>query len=89
MGDVMQGEIGRSQAEQILNALKQVNIVLGVLSFEKQEAAIPAELQEAFDKRQKARQEKNWKEADRWRDFIQQGGYVIEDTPQGSRLKKQ
>lgn len=83
------GQIGREQAQQILQLLKQMNGVLGVLSFEKQEAIIPTDLQEAFEKRQKARQEKNWKEADHWRDFIQQRGYAIEDTPHGARLKKQ
>jgi cysteinyl-tRNA synthetase len=35
-----------------------------------------------------ARKEKNWTEADHLRDFIQERGYVIEDTPTGARLKK-
>lgn len=83
-----QGLISRTEADYALEALKKVDTVLGVLSFEKWENAIPAELQDAFDKRQQARQEKNWKLADEMRDFIIQRGYVIEDTPTGARLKK-
>jgi cysteinyl-tRNA synthetase len=49
---------------------------------------IPTELQEAFERRLQARQDKNWKLADELRDFIQQRGYIIEDTPHGARLKK-
>jgi cysteinyl-tRNA synthetase len=80
--------VNETEAQQVLNFMKKVNSILGVLSFEKEEKAIPADLQEAFEKRLKARQEKNWKLADELRDFIHQRGYIIEDTPQGVRLKK-
>lgn len=80
--------ISRTEAEQVLNVMKQFNSVLGVLSFEKQEEPIPQELQDAFEKRLQARQEKNWKLADELRDFIHQQGYVMEDTLTGARLKK-
>jgi cysteinyl-tRNA synthetase len=46
-------------------------------------------LQEACEKREKARLEKKWKVADECRDYILSKGYVIEDTPKGARLKKQ
>lgn len=82
------GQISQEEARDALELMKKVDSVLGVLSFEKQEPSIPAELQEAFEKRLQARQEKNWKLADEMRDFIQQRGYVIEDTPHGVRLKK-
>ena len=68
--------------------MRTFDSVLGVLSFEKQELAIPADVQEAFNHRLQARQDKNWKLADELRHFIQQRGYVIEDTPNGARLKK-
>lgn len=81
-------KIGRSQADQILSLLKEFDRVLGVLPFEREEIAIPPELQEALEKRNRARAEKNWAEADKQRAFIQSHGYMIEDTPKGSRLKK-
>ena len=82
------GQMNKEEACQAINAMKKFNSVLGVLSFEKTETEIPLELKQAFDRRLLARQEKNWKLADELRDFIQQRGYVIEDTPTGVRLKK-
>lgn len=81
-------KINRAEAQRVLELMKKFNTVLGVLSFEQQAQAIPADLQEAFEKRLQARQDKNWKLADELRDFIHQRGYMIEDTPSGPRLKK-
>lgn len=81
-------QISKREAQTALELMRKFDSVLGVLSFEKPEDSIPLELQEAFENRLKARQEKNWKLADELRDFIQQRGYVIEDTPNGARLKK-
>ena len=81
-------EIGKEEAQQALALMKKIDTVLAIFSFEKQEPAIPTELKEAFERRLQARQDKNWKLADELRDFIQQRGYVIEDTPHGARLKK-
>lgn len=83
-----EGKIGKQEAENVLKLLKRFNLVLGVLSFEKTIEEIPLELEEALAKRIEARQQKNWTLADNLRDFISSHGYVIEDTPQGARLKK-
>lgn len=82
------GQLSKGEAEDALTLMKRINTVLGVFSFEKTEPEIPEELKQAFERRLQARQEKNWKLADELRDFIQQRGYVIEDTPNGVRLKK-
>lgn len=82
------GKIGRDEALDTIKLMKKFDAVLGVLQFEKEAETIPPELEEAFNKRQQARAEKNWKLADEMRDFIQQRGYLIEDTPAGARLKK-
>lgn len=79
-------KVGKHEAERVINLLKQFNQVLGILSFEN--AVVPSELEEALAKRLEARKQKNWAEADALRDFITSKGYVIEDTPQGARLKK-
>jgi len=34
------------------------------------------------------RRDKKWREADLIRDKILKAGYIIEDTPQGARLKR-
>lgn len=82
------GQLSKGEAQEALALMKKFNSVLGILSFEKREPEIPEELKLAFERRLQARQEKNWKLADELRDFIQQRGYVIEDTPNGVRLKK-
>ncbi|MGZ3732505.1 MAG: cysteine--tRNA ligase [Parachlamydiaceae bacterium] len=76
-------------AKNVLTLLERFNNVLGVFSFDQQEIEVPGYLQEALEKRIKARQEKNWAEADALRDLILQAGYLIEDTPAGMRLKKE
>ena len=81
-------QVSAADAKTALELMKKFDSVLGVLSFEKKEPVIPSDLQEAFVRRLKARQERNWKLADELRDFIQQRGYMMEDTPQGVRLKK-
>lgn len=82
------GQIGKGEAKRVIDLMHRFDSVLGFLSFERKEPEIPADLQEAFERRLQARIEKNWKLADEMRDFIQQRGYVIEDTPHGVRLKK-
>jgi cysteinyl-tRNA synthetase len=83
-----QEKIGISEAEDVLDFLHRIDQVLGVLPLHPQEGPIPLELEEALKKRETARIEKNWKEADACRDLIHSRGYLIEDTPQGPRLKK-
>jgi cysteinyl-tRNA synthetase len=82
------GEIGFSEADQVLNFLTEIDRVLGVLPLHLKEESIPPELEEALKKRETARAQKNWKMADECRDFIQSRGYLIEDTPYGARLKR-
>ena len=81
-------KIGRIQAGAILQFLKQINEVLGILSFNQLDEQIPKELEEALIKRVQARENKDWKLSDSLRDFITNRGYVIEDTAHGARLKK-
>lgn len=81
-------KIGRKDAEKVIELMKRFDSILGVLSFERQTAAIPRELQEALEKRIQARKDKDWALADSLRDYIISNGYLIEDTPQGMRLKK-
>lgn len=82
------GKVGKQEAERVLALLKRFNEVLGVLSFEPQMEEVPKELEEALAKRIEARQQKNWALSDKLRDLITSRGYVIEDTPDGARLKK-
>jgi len=45
-------------------------------------------IQDLIDKREHARLNKHWEDADKIRDELKKKGYLIEDTPQGIRWKK-
>lgn len=81
-------KVGKEEAEAALALLQKLDTVLGVLPLEEKKEVIAPELQEALERREKARREKQWKSADEARDFILARGYFIEDTPSGPRLKK-
>ena len=49
---------------------------------------IPEELQKLLDKRNLARQNKDWAKSDELRDKISERGYIVKDTKEGSVLEK-
>lgn len=59
---------------------------LRLAEWEPVEEEIPAEILELAEKRQQARAEKRWADADALRDEITAAGYMIEDTPEGPRI---
>lgn len=81
-------KLSKHDAEDVIALMKFFDTVLGVLSFEKANVEIPVAVQEAIDKRQIARKEKNWKLADELRQYVLNAGYVIEDISSGIRVKK-
>ena len=74
-----------NDADDIRNALKKVNTVLGVFDF--REESIPKHIQELAEQRETARQNKDWALSDKLRDEIQDKGYVIDDAPGGFKLR--
>jgi cysteinyl-tRNA synthetase len=81
-------QVGKDEAQAVIELLKRFNSVLGILSFEKPHEEIEVDLLEALEKRLEARRNKEWAKADQLRDFIHERGYEIEDTASGARLKK-
>ncbi len=49
---------------------------------------VDAAVQVLAEQRQAARAAKNWKESDRLRDEIARLGWVLQDSPQGPKLKR-
>lgn len=81
-------KVGKEDSEAIMQFLTRIDSVLGVLPLDVRDIEVPYELQALLEERQRARAEKRWKDADSCRDKIYAAGYIIEDTPQGARLKK-
>ena len=80
--------VAQVEAQKVLAFLEELNGVLAIFPLQKEKICILPEIWEAFEKREKARSSKDWSEADRLRVFIESKGFVIEDSPQGSRLKR-
>jgi len=84
---ISQQKLNPGDAMEVLYIFEQFNRILGVLNFETEERA-PQYLLEMLEKREQARKDKNWALSDQMRSEIFAAGYLIEDTPQGARLKK-
>ncbi len=83
-----QMKLGKAEADLVLKSLRDFNAVLGVLTFDEPLSEIPKELLDALALRNEARKQKNWALSDQLRDLIASRGYMIEDTSDGARLKK-
>jgi cysteinyl-tRNA synthetase len=68
--------------------LLEFDKVLGLDLDKIKEIKIPAGIKELAEKREKYRKEKNWEKADQIRKKIKKLGFEIEDTSQGSKIKK-
>ena len=70
-------------------ALKMVTELCSVLSIGETETDdIGNDIKQLIEKRQQARKEKNYAEADRIRDELKARGIVLEDTPQGVKAHR-
>jgi cysteinyl-tRNA synthetase len=76
------GELSEGERRQILETLRKVNEVLGIFDLELQPLSEVEE--ELLRRREAARKQKNWEEADRLRNELQQQGIAVKDAPQGT-----
>ncbi|MCD4655131.1 cysteine--tRNA ligase [bacterium] len=75
------------EAVETRNFIEEVDNVLGVI-VSAEETVLPEKIEELIELRQKARNEKNFTEADRIRDQLEDWGILIEDTREGMRWRK-
>jgi cysteinyl-tRNA synthetase len=84
--EVLKADI--SAADRLATVM-DFNRVLGLnLDQVEQEEKLPEDLQKLVDKRQKAREEKDWALSDSLRDEIQALGYVVQDSKSGMKVYK-
>ena len=76
----------REAAVAALSTLESVCGVLGILS--KKEEKLPDEIAALVQERAEARKNKDWAKSDELRDLIIGKGYILEDTKQGQKVRK-
>lgn len=82
-----QDEVGTEGAQNALALLDKLNAVTGLFAGVREEA-VPEEILELVGARQKARRAKDFAASDAIRDQLAAAGWVVEDTPDGPRVKK-
>jgi cysteinyl-tRNA synthetase len=81
-----QHQLSTDDAQQVLALMQQFDTVLGLLA--PAEEPVDSQMEALLRERQEARKQRNFARADALREQIRAHGYVIEDTPQGPRLKR-
>ena len=81
-------KLGKSGAEEFLNAFKKFDTVLAVFDFSEPKDEIPKEVTQIAEERQQARREKDFSKADFLREKLKEMGWSVEDTPSGQRISR-
>jgi len=76
------------KAEGKLKTIKKIDFVLGLKLTDTEEFDIPAEVKKIVKEREEMRKKKNWQESDNLRRRIEKLGYSVDDTSEGSKIKK-
>ena len=76
----------KAAVEGALGSLKALCDVLGIL--QKEEDALPEDIQRMVDERALARKNKDWKRSDELRDAIKAAGYILEDSREGQKVRR-
>ena len=76
----------KEAARSALKSLEAVCDVLGLLT--KKEDALPEEIAQMVNERAEARKNKDWARSDELREMITKAGYILEDTKQGQKVRK-
>ncbi len=81
-----EGDFSSQDAEKTLDLMQRFDSVLGILK--REELKLDEKITELIRKRNLARKEKKWEEADKVRKEIESLGIILEDTPEGTKWKK-
>ena len=83
---IANGQLSAAAAAEVAALMQRFDAVLGILGDD--DEAVDERAEALLLERQTARQQRDFARADAIRDELQQLGYTVEDSPQGSRLKR-
>lgn len=81
-----EGELGAQGAKNALDLLDRLDTVCGLFAAPK-DTEVPAAILDLVQQRQEARRNKDFAASDAIRDRLGEQGWVVEDTPDGPRVK--
>ena len=85
-----QGGIDYATVESAADFLRMVDDVMGIIGIEEASAGDDdAEIEALIAERDETRKNKNFKRSDEIRDILGERGIILEDTPQGTRWKRE
>lgn len=82
---IKDGSLG---SKEKLELLLGFDSVLGLRLGDVREESAPAEIAALIREREEARAGKDWARSDELRDLLKEKGYIVEDTPDGTKWKK-
>ena len=82
----LNAQSAKAAVQAAQDMLLKLTDILGLLM--KKEDGLPQEVQQLVDDRAAARKARDWKKSDELRDSIKALGYILEDTPQGQKVRK-
>ena len=83
---IQDSALSEENAVSVLEFLKEIDAVLGVMHFEEEE--LEEKFAKLITKREEARKNKDYATGDKIRDQLKKRGIIIEDTPEGTRWKR-
>ena len=87
MWDMLKSDNPASAKAESLLKFDEV-LGLGIKSYLGKKIKIPVEVAKSVEAREVARKEKNWKLSDEFRDKIAELGFLVEDTPEGTKIEE-
>ncbi|MCX5833709.1 MAG: cysteine--tRNA ligase [Deltaproteobacteria bacterium] len=81
-GPLSRHQLNGAERDKVLDVLKGIDAVLGIMSFE--EEGLSVEASTLIRQREEMRQKGQWKEADEIRQKLSGMGVVLQDTPEGT-----
>jgi cysteinyl-tRNA synthetase len=83
---IAENQVGRRDADKIIDFLKSIDRVIGVLDFAEPHSDV--QIDALIKERNNARARKDWKKADEIRAKLSAMGIQLEDTAEGTRWKR-
>jgi cysteinyl-tRNA synthetase len=81
-----QSEVSKAILEEVRATFTQLLEIFGIVF---QEELVDSEIDALIEERNQARKDRNFSRSDEIRDLLKEQGILLEDTPQGTRWRKE